>query len=83
MISRSYDGTTDGSTIAIELRVTTDGVDEIMLSEGTDFTAVKTFDSADAGNHTVTVEITLIGEAATKYKLKEGRRKVHDQRHNQ
>ena len=42
------------------------------LTEGTDFTAKKAFDSADAGNHTVTVEVTLIGEAAAKYKLKAG-----------
>ena len=69
-IGRSYDGTTDGSTIPIDLTFTDDGTNEIKLKEGTGFTATKTFDSADAGWHTVTVEITLIGEAAAKYKLK-------------
>ena len=49
----------------------TDGTNNIILKEGTGFTAKKTFDSADAGWHTVTVELKLIGEAATKYKLKE------------
>ena len=71
-ISRSYNGTTDGSTISIMLWFTTNGTDELVFQEGTDFTAVKTFDSADAGNRTVTVKITLIGEAANKYKLKAG-----------
>ena len=71
LIQRSYDGTTDGSTIPIDLTFT-DGTNEIELKEGTDFTAVKTFDSAEVGNHTVTVKITLIGEAAVKYKLREG-----------
>lgn len=70
-IGRSYDGTTDGSTIPIDLTFT-DGTDTFTLKEGTGFTAKKTFDSADAGNHTVTVEITLIGETAKKYKLKAG-----------
>ena len=70
-IGRSYDGTTDGGTIPIDLTFT-DGTNEIKLKEGTGFTAKKTFDSADAGDHTVTVEITLIGNAATKYKLKAG-----------
>ena len=70
-IGRGYDGTTDGSTIPIDLTFT-DGTNEIKLKEGTGFTAKKTFDSADAGWHTVTVEIELIGDAATKYKLKAG-----------
>ena len=70
-IGRSYDGTTDGDTIPIDLTFT-DGTNEIKLKEGTGFTAKKTFDSADAGWHTVTVEIELIGEAAVKYKLKAG-----------
>ena len=70
-IGRSYDGTTDGGTIPIDLTFT-DSTNEIKLKEGTDFTAKKTFDSADAGWHTVTVEIALIGEAAVKYKLKAG-----------
>ncbi len=69
-ISRPYDGTTDGSTVSLSLTFT-DGTNEIKLKEGTDFTAVKTFDSAKVGNHTVTVKITLIGEAAAKYKLRE------------
>ena len=73
-IGRSYDGTTDGGTIPIDLTFT-DGTNEIKLKEGTDFTAKKTFDSADAGNHTVTVEIALIGEAAVKYRLKAGEEK--------
>ena len=73
-IGRSYDGTTSGSTIPINLTFT-DGTNEIEFKEGTDFSAVKTFDSADAGWHTVTVEITLIGEAAAKYKLKAGEEK--------
>ena len=68
-IGRGYDGTTDGGTIPIDLTFT-DGTNEIKLTEKTDFTAKKTFDSADAGWHTVTVEIALIGEAAVKYKLK-------------
>ena len=71
LIQRSYDGTTDGGTIPIDLTFT-DGTNEIKLKEGTGFTAKKTFDSADAGWHTVTVEIALIGEAAVKYKLKAG-----------
>ena len=70
-IGRGYDGTTDGGTIPIDLTFT-DGTNEIKLKEGTGFTAKKTFDSADAGWHTVTVEIELIGEAAVKYKLKAG-----------
>ena len=70
-IGRGYDGTTDGSTIPINLTFT-DGTNNIILKEGTGFTAKKTFDSADAGWHTVTVEIALIGEAAAKYKLKAG-----------
>ena len=71
LIQRGYDGTTDGSMIPINLTFT-DGTNEIKLTEGTGFTAKKTFDSADAGNRTVTVEIELIGDAAAKYKLKEG-----------
>ena len=70
-IGRSYDGTTDGDTIPIDLTFT-DGTNEIKLKEGTGFTAKKTFDSADAGWHKVTVEITLTGETAKKYKLKAG-----------
>ena len=73
-IGRGYDGTTDGGTIPIDLTFT-DGTNEIKLKEGTGFTAKKTFDSADAGWHTVTVEIELIGEAAVKYKLKAGEEK--------
>ena len=73
-IGRGYDGTTDGGTIPINLTFT-DGTNEIKLKEGTGFTATKTFDSADAGWHTVTVEIALIGEAAVKYKLKAGEEK--------
>ena len=73
-IGRGYDGTTDGGTIPIDLTFT-DGTNEIELKEGTGFTAKKTFDSADAGWHTVTVEIALIGEAAVKYKLKAGEEK--------
>ena len=68
-IGRGYDGTADGSTIPIDLTFT-DGTNEIKLTEGTGFTAKKTFDSADAGSRTVTVEIELIGDAAAKYKLK-------------
>ena len=70
-IGRSYDGTTDGGTIPIDLTFT-DGTNEIKLKEGTGFTAKKTFDSADAGRHTVTVKIELIGDAAAKYRLKAG-----------
>ena len=70
-IGRSYDGTTNGNTILIDLTLT-DGTNSIILKEGTDFTAKKTFDSADAGSRTVTVEIELIGDAAAKYKLKAG-----------
>ena len=71
LIQRSYDGTTDGGTIPIDLTFT-DGKNNIILKERTGFTAKKTFDSADAGNHTVTVEIELIGDATAKYKLKAG-----------
>ena len=70
-IGRGYDGTTDGSTIPIDLTFT-DGTDTFTLKERTGFTAKKTFDSADAGRRTVTVEIELIGDAAAKYKLKAG-----------
>ena len=70
-IQRGYDGTTDGGKISIDLGFT-DGTNTFDLKEGTGFTAKKTFDSADAGWHTVTVEIKLIGDAAAKYKLKEG-----------
>ena len=70
-IGRGYDGTTDGGTIPIDLTFT-DGTNNIILKERTDFTAKKTFDSADAGWHTVTVEIALTGETAKKYKLKAG-----------
>ena len=70
-IGRSYDGTTDGSTIPIDLTFS-DGTNNTILKEGTGFTAKKTFDSADAGSRTVTVEIELIGDAAAKYKLKAG-----------
>ena len=70
-IGRGYDGTTDGITIPIDLTFT-DGTNNIILKEGTGFTAKKTFDSADAGSRTVTVEIELIGDAAAKYKLKAG-----------
>ena len=74
LIQRNYDGTTDGGTIPIDLTFT-DGTNETKLKERTDFTAKKTFDSADAGRHTVTVEIELIGEAAVKYKLRAGEEK--------
>ena len=73
-IGRGYDGTTDGSTISINLTFT-DGTKTFELEEKTGFTAKKTFDSADAGQRTVTVEITLIGDAAAKYKLKAGEEK--------
>ena len=75
LIQRSYDGTTDGGTIPIDLTFTDNGTNEIKLKEGTGFTAKKTFDSADAGRRTVTVEIKLIGDAAAKYKLKAGEEK--------
>ena len=71
LIQRNYDGTTDGGKISIDLGFT-DGTNTFELKEGTGFTAKKTFDSADAGRHTVTVEIELIGDAAAKYKLKAG-----------
>ena len=71
LIERNYDGTTDASTIPIDLRFT-DGTNTYDLKEGTGFTAKKTFDSADAGKHKVTVEITLTGETAKKYKLRAG-----------
>ena len=73
-IQRSYDGTTDGSAIPIDLTFT-DGKNTFTLTKGTDFTAKMTFDSPNVGNHTVTVEITLIGEAEKKYKLQEGEEK--------
>ena len=57
--------------ISIDLGFT-DGTNTFELTEGTGFTAKKTFDSADAGRHTVTVEIELIGDAAAKYRLKAG-----------
>ena len=73
-IQRGYDGTTDGGKISIDLGFT-DGTNTFELTEGTGFTAKKTFDSADAGRRTVTVEIELIGDAAAKYKLKAGEEK--------
>ena len=72
-IGRSYDGTTNGDTISLGTLGFTDGENSYTLTEGTDFTAKRTFDSADAGDRTVTVEIALIGDAATKYKLKAGK----------
>ena len=75
LIQRGYDGTTDGSKIPLSMTFTDDGTNEIKLKEGTGFTATKTFDSADAGQRTVTVEIELIGDAAAKYKLKAGEEK--------
>ena len=72
-IGRTYDGTTNGDTISLGTLDFTDGENSYMLTEGTDFTAKRTFDSADAGDRTVTVEIALIGEAANKYKLKAGK----------
>ena len=69
-IGRTYDGTADGSTIPLGTLGFTDGEKSYTLTEGTDFTATKTFDSADAGDRTVTVALKLIGDAATKYKLK-------------
>ena len=74
LIERNYDGTTDASTILIDLGFT-DGTNTYDLTEGTGFTAKKTFDSADAGRHKVTVEITLTGETAKKYKLRAGEEK--------
>ena len=71
-IGRGYDGTTSGNTILLGTLGFTDGTTSYTLTEGTDFTATKTFDSADVGDHTVTVVITLIGDAASKYTLKEG-----------
>ena len=71
-IGRSYDGTTNGNTISFGTLGFTDGENSYTLTEGTDFNATKTFDSADAGSRTVTVEIELIGDAAAKYKLKAG-----------
>ena len=71
LIQRGYDGTADGSTITLSMTFT-DGTKTFELEEKTDFTATKTFDSADAGRRTVTVEIKLIGDAAAKYKLKAG-----------
>ena len=71
LIQRNYDGTTDGGKISIDLGFT-DGTNTFELTEGTGFTAKKTFDSADSGRHTVTVEIELIGDAAAKYRLKAG-----------
>ena len=55
-IGRSYDGTTDGSMVSFGTPQFTDGTNTFELTEGTDFTAKKAFDSADAGNHTVSVE---------------------------
>ena len=74
-IARSYDGTTDGSMVSFGTPQFTDGTNTFELTEGTDFTAKKTFGSADAGDRTVTVELELIGDAATKYKLKAGEEK--------
>lgn len=72
LIQRSYNGTTDGSTIPLSMTFTDDGTNKIELTEETGFNATKTFDSADAGWRTVTVEIELTGETAKKYKLKKG-----------
>ena len=72
-ISRPYDGTTNGNMIPFGTLDFTDGTNSYPLTEGTDFTATKTFDSADAGNRTVTVALKLIDDAAAKYKLKAGK----------
>ena len=72
-ISRTYDGTTNGNMIPFGTLDFTDGTNSYPLTEGTDFTATKTFDSADAGDRTVTVALKLIGDAAAKYKLKAGK----------
>ena len=74
LIQRGYDGTANGSTITLSMTFT-DGTKTFELEEKTDFTATKTFDSADAGRRTVTVEIELTGETAKMYKLKEGQEK--------
>ena len=74
-IARNYDGTTDGSMVSFFTTEFTDGTNTFELTEGKDFNAKKTFDSANVGDHTVTVEITLIGETAKKYKLKAGEEK--------
>ena len=71
-IARTYDGTTDGGTISLGTLGFTDGENSYKLTEGTDFTATKTFDSEDAGDRTVTVALELIDDAAAKYKLKAG-----------
>ena len=72
-IGRADDGTTDGNMISFYSLLFTDAENnEYTLYEGTDFTAEKTFDSADAGAHTVTVKLALIGEAANKYRLRAG-----------
>ena len=72
-IGRAYDGTTDGNMISFYSLLFTDAEsNEYTLYEGTDFTAEKAFDSADAGAHTVTVKLALISEAANKYRLRAG-----------
>lgn len=71
-IGRGYDGTADGSTIPLGTLGFTDGTNSYTLTEGTDFTATKTFDSPDVGSRTVTVVITLTGTAAETYKLQKG-----------
>ena len=69
---RSYDGTTDGSTIPIDLTFT-DGTDTFTLKEGTGFNAKKTFDSLRTWVIIKSLwKSTLIGETAKKYKLKAG-----------
>lgn len=72
-IARTYDGTTDGNMITLGTLDFTDGTNTYDLTEGTHFTATKTFDSADAGNRTVTVALKLIDDTAAKYKLKAGK----------
>lgn len=71
-IGRGYDGTADSGTIKITLTFTVSANNTYVFTEGTEFEATKKFDSADVGDHTVTVVITLIGDAASKYTLKEG-----------
>ena len=70
-LQRDYNGRTDVDDIQPSF-LFTDGSNKIMITGGKDCEAVKTFDSPDVGEHTVYVKLTLIGETAKKYKIKEG-----------
>ena len=55
-----YDGTTDVADSAIGDVTFTDGVNEIALTKGTDYTVTAEFADSDVGTQTVTVTVTML-----------------------